>query len=451
MPEPKSDIKRSLGFWSATATVIATMIGAGIWGTTGGFAYKLGSDTAVLLVWLCCGLLALTGALSLGELGGMMPRAGGCYTFIRRIYGPTAGYLSGVLSSFLAFVGAMAFIALLLGLYVEIFLPDLPPPITACAAIVLFTGVHCWGLREGTWVNNAFTVFKVIVIVTFIVAGLSAEGRSVQFEFKPEPVFSTVFAAAMVSASFAYLGWETTTFIGGEVKNPGRTLPWSLIIGTSIVMILYMLINLVYLHAQAPGDMVSFTEEGKKQGISVIGPHVSEILFGKHMDRWFNGMVVIVLLSTISTITMVGGRILFAMAAARQLPAALEKLNRKNVPANALLVQGSITVFFILAANNLGTLADVLDYIGLPLTIIMGATVAGVFVLRHREPDVDRPFRIPLYPLPPLLFISLAIWMTVSVAMENWKVALASSTTVIVVWILRPVLSRDTLPEREKT
>ena len=94
MSAPKSDIKRSLGFWSATATVIATMIGAGIWGTTGGFAYKLGSDTAVLLVWFCCGVLALTGALSLGELGGMMPRAGGCYKFIRRIYGPTAGYLT---------------------------------------------------------------------------------------------------------------------------------------------------------------------------------------------------------------------------------------------------------------------------------------------------------------------------------------------------------------------
>ena len=171
---------RKLGLFSATAAVIATMIGAGIWGTTGGFAYKLGSDFAVLLVWLFCGLLALTGALSLGELGGMMPRAGGCYTFIRKIYGPTAGYLTGVLSSLLAFVGAMAFIAMLLGIYVQTFVPSAPPPLVACIAVMVFSAIHCAGLREGPWVNNAFTVFKVLVIIAFIVAGLSADGRPVQ-------------------------------------------------------------------------------------------------------------------------------------------------------------------------------------------------------------------------------------------------------------------------------
>ncbi len=432
---------RPLGLWSATATVVATMIGAGIFGATGGFAYKLESDSAVLLVWLFCGLLALAGALSLGELGGMMPRAGGCYTFIRRIYGPTAGYLTGVLSSLLAFVGALAFIGMLLGIYVQTFLPGVSPLLTACGAIGLFTVIHCTGLREGTRVNNVFTVFKVLVIVAFIVAGLNAEGRPVQLTFDYKPVLSTVFPAAMVSASFAYLGWETTTFIGGEVKNPGRILPWSLIIGTTIVMVLYLLINVVYLHAQAPADMVSITDSGEKKGIDVIGPYASKLLFGEDTVRWFNGMVVIVLLSTISTITMVGGRVLYAMAEAGQLPKSLGKLNGKEVPARALMVQGIITVIFILAANNLGTLGDILDYIGLPLTIIMGATVAGVFILRKREPDADRPFRVPFFPIPPILFIGLALWMTISVAIQNWRVAIASTATVILIWALKPILS----------
>ncbi len=433
---------RKLGLFSATAAVIAAMIGAGIWGTTGGFAYKLGSDFAVLLVWLFCGLLALTGALSLGELGGMMPRAGGCYTFIRKIYGPTAGYLTGVLSSLLAFVGAMAFIAMLLGIYVQTFVPSAPPPLVACIAVMVFSAIHCAGLREGTWVNNAFTVFKVLVIIAFIVAGLSADGRPVQIQINEAPVFTTVFAGAMVSASFAYLGWETTTFIGGEVENPGRVLPWSLVIGTAIVIILYLLINLVYLHAQAPSDMFVLGEDGQKTGIRVIGPYVSEKLFGENMVRWFNSMVIIVLLSTVSTITMVGGRVLYAMAKAGQLPSTVATLNKNDVPANALLIQGTITVIFILAANNLGTLGDVLDYIGLPLTIIMGATVAGVFILRHREPSTNRPFRVPLYPLPPILFIALALWMTISVAMENWKVAIASTLTVLVIWVLKPLLAK---------
>jgi len=437
----KESQPRELGLFSATAAVIATMIGAGIWGTTGGFAYKLGSDFAVLLVWLCCGLLALTGALSLGELGGMMPRAGGCYTFIRKIYGPTAGYLTGVLSSLLAFVGAMAFIAMLLGIYVQNFLPGIPPTLIACGAVVGFSAIHCAGLREGTRINNVFTVFKVLVIIAFIVAGLSADGREVQIQIEGAPVFTTVFAAAMVSASFAYLGWETTTFIGGEVKNPGRVLPRSLVIGTTIVIILYLLINVVYLHAQPPAEMFELGKDGGKKGIDVIGPYVSGKLFGADMVKWFNGMVIVVLLSTVSTITMVGGRVLYAMAQASQLPPALAKLNQKQVPANALIIQGIITAIFILAANNLGTLGDVLDYIGLPLTIIMGATVAGVFVLRKREPNAKRPFRIPLYPLPPILFIGLALWMTISVAIENWKVAVASSITIAVIWALKPVLT----------
>ncbi|MBL69392.1 MAG: hypothetical protein CMO74_13265 [Verrucomicrobiales bacterium] len=440
---------RKLGLFSATAAVIATMIGAGIWGTTGGFAYKLGSDFAVILVWLCCGLLALTGALSLGELGGMMPRAGGCYTYIRRIYGPTAGYLAGVLSSLLAFVGAMAFIALMLGFYVQKFMPDVSSPTVACVAVVGFSAIHCTGLREGTWINNAFTIFKILVIIAFIVAGLSAEGRGVQIQIEGAPVFNTVFAAAMVSASFAYLGWETTTFIGGEVKDPGRVLPWSLLIGTTIVIILYLLINVVYLHAQPPEEMFELGKDGQRKGIDVIGPYVSEKLFGADMVRWFNGMVIVVLLSTVSTITMVGGRILYAMAQAGQLPPALAKLNKRQVPANALIIQGIITVVFILAANNFGTLGDVLDYIGLPLTIIMGATVAGVLVLRKRAPDTERPFRVPLYPLPPILFIGLALWMTVSVAKENWEVAVASSITVGIIWILKPVLAKEVIHPRD--
>ncbi len=448
MGEPESN-HRQLGLFSATAAVIATMIGAGIWGTTGGFAFKLGTDTAVLLVWLFCGLLALTGALSLGELGGMMPRAGGCYIFTRHVYGPTAGYLTGVLSSLLAFVGAMAFIALLLGHYVQQFLPGIPSPVSASVAIVLFTAIHCTGLREGTRVNNIFMVFKVGVIIAFIIAGLKADGRTVSIQPSEATVFSTVFAAAMVSASFAYLGWETTTFIGGEVKNPGRILPWSLVIGTLIVIVLYLLINMVYLHAQAPTEMVVTGENGKPQGIGVIGPHVSKILFGDSMVRWFNGMVVVVLLSSISTITLVGGRVLYAMAGEKQLPDRLGKLNGRQVPANALLTQGIATLIFIWAANNFGTLGDVLDYIGLPLTIIMGATVAGVLVLRRREPEVERPFRVPLYPLPPILFIVLALWMTISVAIENWQTAVASAATVAVVWLLKPVLAQKNPPSTD--
>ena len=427
MGEPEAN-HRHLGLFSATAAVIATMIGAGIWGTTGGFAFKLGTDTAVLLVWLFCGLLALTGALSLGELGGMMPRAGGCYIFTRHIYGSTAGYLTGVLSSLLAFVGAMGFIALLLGYYVQQFFPDVASPVSASVAVILFTAIHCSGLREGTWVNNIFTVFKIGVIIAFIVAGLKADGRTVSIQPGEATVFSTVFAAAMVSASFAYLGWETTTWIGGEVKNPQRNLPLSLIVGTVFVTILYLLINMVFLRALPAAGMV----DEKGEGINGIGQHVANILFSGNISLWFNLMIIVVLISTTSTIIMVGGRILFAMSQARQPPLWAGKLNRNSVPANALLIQALATLVFIWIASSHQGADDILIFIGLPTSVIMAAAVLGVIILRSREPDCERPFRVPLYPLPPLLFIALALrgtfdWISRSSSGQSFSIKPAAS------------------------
>ena len=445
MGEPESN-NRQLGLFSATAAVIATMIGAGIFGATGGFAHQLGTDANVLLVWLFCGLLALTGALSLGELGGMMPLAGGSYAYNRHIYGPTAGYLTGVLSSLLAFVGAAAYVTLLLGHHVQQLVPGATPPVTATIAVVVFSVVHCAGLREGTWINNAFTVFKVGVIVTFIVAGFSVSAKAVPIEEVSNPgICSAPFAAAMISASFAYLGWETTTWIGSEVKNPQRNLPLSLIVGTVFVTILYLLINMVFLRALPAAGMI----DEKGEGINGIGQHVANILFSGNISLWFNLMIIVVLISTTSTIIMVGGRILFAMAEARQLPLWAGKLNRNSVPANALLIQALATLVFIWIASSHQGADDILIFIGLPTSVIMAAAVLGVIILRSREPDCDRPFRVPLYPLPPLLFIALAIWMIVSTIQYKWQASIASVTLIAVVWLLKPVLAQKNPPSTD--
>ena len=341
MGEPESN-HRQLGLFSATAAVIATMIGAGIFGATDDFASDLGSNVYVQLVWLFCGLLALTGALTFGELSSMMPRAGGVYIYMRHIYGPTVGYLTGVLSSLLGFVGAIAYIALLLGHHVQQFVPGCPVWLSACAATVGFSLIHCPGLRKGTRVNNTFTIFKVGVIVAFIVAGFSVPAMAQVPAIVTSPgVFSGAFASAMVMASFAYLGWETTTYIGGEVKNPNRTLPFSLLIGTTLVTALYLLLNAVFLRAMHPMEM---SEDG-------VGLQAAQRLFGPLISQWFNGMIIIVLLSTISTVTMVGGRILYSMASASQLPAGLTRRNRFDSPGNAIIAQCVATLIFILIAS----------------------------------------------------------------------------------------------------
>ncbi|MEC8929329.1 MAG: amino acid permease [Verrucomicrobiota bacterium] len=437
MSDPESN-RRQLGLFSATNAVIATMIGAGIFGATGGFAHKLGTDTNVLLVWLFCGLLALTGALSLGELGGMMPKGGGSYTYNRHIYGPTAGYLSGVLSWLLAFVGAAAYVTLLLGHHVQLLAPSVPPPLTAALVVGVFSIIHCTGLRQGTWVNNAFTVFKVGVIVAFIAAGFSVPAKAVPVAVVSDPgILSAPFAAAMISVSFAYLGWETTTWIGGEVANPRRNLPLSLIVGTLFVTTLYLLLNMVYLRALPAAAMVG--ESG--QGLQGIGQHAANILFSGNVSQWFNLLIIVVLLSTTSTIIMVGARILQAMAAEGQLPAWVRRRNRRDVPANAILIQAIALVTFIGAASTHQNTDKILLFIGLPTTFIMGGAVLGVLLLRRRERNRDRPFRVPLYPLPPLLFVALAAWMVISTIQYEWRASLGSAVLVVIVWALKPVLA----------
>ncbi len=421
------------------------MIGAGIFGSTGGFAYKLGNEADVLLVWLFCGGFALAGALSLGEMAGMMPRAGGCYLFNREVYGATVGYLSGVLTILLAFIGALAFIALLLGHYVGEFVPKAPPAATAALAVAMFSLVHCAGLEMGTRVNDAFTVFKLGVLAAFVVAGLSAKDMAAPLEIPPQGwpgVFSAPFAAAMVSASFAYMGWETTTFISSEVRFPERNVPRSLLAGTLVVTATYLLVTWVYLRALSPTEMVARAADGTVSGVFDVGLRAARRLFDGDVRVWFNSMILIVLLSTLSTVTMVGARVLRAMSQAGQLPAALDHLNARGAPGRALIVQGAGTILFIVAARSFQNADTLLQYIGLPLTLVMGAAVLGVIVLRRRDPGRPRPFRVPLYPLPPLLFGALACWMVVSSVRENPAAALASAGTIALLLLLRPVLSR---------
>ena len=430
-----------LGFWSATAAVVATMIGAGIFGATGGFAHQLGSDANVLLVWLFCGLLALTGALSLGELGSMLPRSGGCYAYNRYLYGETVGYLSGVLSWLLAFVGALAYITLLLGYHLQQFIPALAPAASASIVIALLSAVHCFGFREGNWMNNALTVFKVGVILAFIIAGFSVPPQAeLSSSMNFHGLLSAPFASAMISASFAYLGWETATWIAGDLRDPQKTLPRSLIAGTAFVICLYLLLNIVFLRAQSVSTM--------KGAIDGIGLHAAEILFSGNVSTWFNCLIIVVLISSTSTILMVGARILSTMAQENQLPASLCQTNSRKSPVSALVVQAIFTIIFVWAANSHGNADNILVLIGMPTTVIMAGAVAGVFILRKKEPDRERPFQTPLYPLPPLLFLGLSIWMLVATLQYKWQASLGSLILVILIWLLKPVL-RTTQAQKE--
>ena len=238
----------------------------------------------------------------------------------------------------------------------------------------------------------------------------------------------------MISASFAYLGWETATWIAGDLKDPQRTLPRSLIAGTAFVTGLYILLNIVFLRAESATTM-----DGR---IDSIGLHAADILFSGNVSTWFNCMIIAVLLSTTSTILMVGSRILAAMAKDGQLPAPLARTTARDAPLNALALQAICTIAFVCAASSHGNADNVLVLIGMPTTVIMGAAVAGVLILRRREPGAERPFRVPLYPLPPILFLGLAVWMLVATIQYKWQASIGSVILVAVIWALKPVLAK---------
>jgi APA family basic amino acid/polyamine antiporter len=281
--------------------------------------------------------------------------------------------------------------------------------------------------------NNAFTIFKVGVVLSFIVVGFSVPAQaelSTSVDFRG--IISAPFASAMISASFAYLGWETATWIAGDLRDPQKTLPRSLIAGTAFVTCLYLLLNIVILRAQSVALM-----EGE---IKSIGLNAAKILFSGNVSTWFNCMIIVVLVSSTSTILMVGARLLATMAKDNQLPVALTKSNKRESPVTALVIQSFFTVAFVWVASSHGNADNVLVLIGIPTTVIMASAVAGVLILRKREPDTERPFRVPLYPLPPLLFLGLSIWMLVATLQYKWQASLGSVALVIVAWLLKPVL-----------
>jgi APA family basic amino acid/polyamine antiporter len=244
----------------------------------------------------------------------------------------------------------------------------------------------------------------------------------------------------MISASFAYLGWETATWIAGDLRDPQKTLPRSLIAGTAFVICLYLLLNIVFLRAQSVSTM--------KGAIDGIGLHAAQILFSGNVSTWFNCLIIVVLISSTSTILMVGARILSTMAQENQLPASLCQTNSRKSPVSALVVQAIFTIIFVWAANSHGNADNILVLIGMPTTVIMAGAVAGVFILRKKEPDRERPFQTPLYPLPPLLFLGLSIWMLVATLQYKWQASLGSLILVILIWLLKPVL-RTTQAQKE--
>lgn len=393
--EARPGLVRGLGTWDGALLTIGSIVGTGIFLTTSDMARVLPRPGLILAVWLAGGLLTLAGALSYGELGAMYPRAGGLYHYLREAYGPLWGFLFGWASFLVIMSGGIAALGVAFGTYLESFFPFLSVKAAACLAILILTAINHLGLKEGAGVQNALTVLKIGSIVAFVALGLFAPApeRPETGALPVEGTLLTAFGVAMIAALWTYDGWYGLTCSAGELRDPGRSLPRGLILGTAIVLVLYLLLNLVYIRALSVPEMA---------GAPRIAEAAAEVLFGPTGARLISLAVLVSTFGCLSSTILYSSRIYLPMAEDGVFFRSLAEVHpRFRTPVRSLWAQTAWALLLTLS----GTYEQLYTYVVFVSVMFHAATAAAVFVLRRTRPDHPRPYRTWGYPVVPALFI----------------------------------------------
>ena len=409
----ENGLKRKLGLFPLSNIVIANMIGAGIFTTSGLLMMDLHHPVLMIVLWIVGGLIALCGALAYGELGAAIPQAGGEYTFLSKLYNPAIGFLSGWVSFFVGFSAPIAASAIGFTEYITRALPGLLrlgilnesvealilKKFYAIVLIAVFTLIHMRGIELGTKVQNYLTVPKVALIVGLIFFGFLL-GKGDMGHFTQRTPFSFDFSGwktiglALMWIMFSYAGWNASAYIGSEVKDPKKNMPRSLLLGTGIVMLLYLCLNLLYVYAISPGEM---------EGVISIGGLAVGNLFGRTFESLLSIFISFALFSSLSAYIILGPRVYYSMSKDRLFFKFASEVHPKyGVPSKSILLQGIIAIFMAL----FGTFDQLLTYMGFSLGIFPILSVLGVFKLRKSNMSV---IKLPGFPLTSLVYIIVGV------------------------------------------
>lgn len=409
-----------IGPWTATFMVIANMIGTGVFTSLGFQVVDIQSGFPIELLWVLGGIAALCGALTYGELGTALPRSGGEYHLLTKIVHPVAGFLSGWVSATVGFAAPTALAAIAFAKYSAAVFPWIDVVGAAAAIVLVFTVLHCVSIIWGSRFNNALTICKVVLLLIFIGAAfrvpaaqaLSALPRAGDFGL----VLTPAFAISLIYVAYAYTGWNAAIYIVGEMEAPKRHLPRALFVGTLVVLVLYALVNYAFMRSVPFAELAGQIEVGYLSASHIFGETGGEVMALT---------IALILTSTISVMIFVGPRIVQVMGEDYRLLRPLSFRSKKGIPVYAILVQTAITLTFIFTS----TFQQVLLYAGFTLNLITAVTVAGIFVLRRREPDIERPYRTWGYPWPPIVFLGLSAWSLVYMLLVQPKESLAGLAT----------------------
>jgi APA family basic amino acid/polyamine antiporter len=406
-------MRRQLGTLDGAALVVSTVIGVGIFISPGIVAGLVPAPLPMLAVWVAGGVLALCGALVYAELAATYPTAGGEYVYIRRAFGSLAGFLSGWTSLVAGFSGAIAAAAVGFAEYLGRFVPlaadtrtlaavgvtgaqlSITPRATvAIALIVFFSAIHLRGLRQGRAVNNALAALNVVTVALLVGAGF-AIGEAPARDWSAEPRSWTVggWLLALIPVMFTFSGWNSPAYLGGEFRDPGRSLPRAFALGTCVVLVLYIALVGLYLHALGAGGISAGRAVGDRAAEALLGPAAAALVVP---------LILVALASSVSAMVMAGPRVYYAMARDRALPAGLARLSpQSGVPARALVTQSAWSCLLVVT----GAFEALLTYTGFAIVLFGGVAVGAVFVLRRRDAGIARPYRVWGYPLTPAAFV----------------------------------------------
>lgn len=433
---------------TAIAIIVANMIGVGVFTALGYQLADIDSVFAIMMLWVIGGLAALCGALSYAELGASLPRSGGEYTFLGEAYHAAAGFISAWVSATIGFAAPTAVVAIAFAKYSGAILPDglddTSQKIIACALVLILAVLHAISRRISGNTQTAFTTIKIILIAAFILAAclLTTSPQSLSLAPKANDsgvILSVPYGVALIYVSYAYTGWNAATYISGELERPQRDLPRILFIGTAIVTVLYVLLNLAFLYA-APADEL----RGKVE----IGYIVADHIFGETGGRLVGAMLALLLISTVSAMTLAGPRALQAVGEDYSAMSWLGRSTAEGVPWAAILFQSAIAVFFILTQ----TFDQILVFAGAMLALNSLLAILGLFILRWRQPNLPRPYKTWGYPIVPLIYLTITAVTLVFVVMDRPKAALGGLGLIAVgflFWALSESLNRRRRPRHD--
>lgn len=459
---------KALTLTDATMLVAGSMIGSGIFIVSADISRTVGSPLWLMLAWLAAGVITILGALAYGELAAMYPRAGGQYVFLRESMGPLMGFLYGWTLFIVIQTGTIAAVAVAFGRFLGVLWPAITPDrfawfpqfdvatpgglievgltpqrLVALISVWILTWINLRGVREGKFVQTTLTIVKTGALALLIILGLTIgrNAEAIAANFGPgqfvgtvdvTSVFMVAFGASLVGSLFSSDAWNNVTFAAAEVKNPQRNLPLALLMGTGLVSTLYLLANIAYLNV--------IPLEGTKEAATVLGRGIqfatqdrvgsaaAEVIFGAIGGTIMATAILISTFGCNNGLILSGARVYYAMAKDKLFFKRAAQLNRNHVPAAALIVQAIWTSLLCLT----GTYGQLLDYVIFAALIFYALTTIGLFVLRSKRPDAERPYRAIGYPILPALYIVLALTVAVVLLISDKTRAQAMSGLVLV-------------------